>query len=104
MLARNPAESGEYLENYDPLGGLAAFAISDMAASENITVVIRLLKTLRQTSPEAALALPLPHKSFRTFVDPSVPARFEPAQEAHDPRMNVAVQFSRNSIPRFDPI
>ena len=50
------------------------------------------------------LALPLPHKSFRTFVDPSVPARFEPAQEAHDPRMNVAVQFSRNSIPRFDPI
>jgi len=32
------------------------------------------------------LALPLPHKSFGTFV------------------MNAAVQVSPNSIPRFDPI
>ena len=55
MLVRNPAESGKYLENYDPLGRLAAFAISDMAASEDVTAVIRLLKTLRQTSPGAAL-------------------------------------------------
>jgi imidazolonepropionase-like amidohydrolase len=55
MLVRNPAESGKYLENYDPLGRLAAFAISDMAASEDIRAVIRLLKTLRQTSPGAAL-------------------------------------------------
>ena len=55
MLLRNPAESSKYLENYDPLGRLAAFAISDMAASEDIRAVIRLLKTLRQTSPGAAL-------------------------------------------------
>jgi len=55
MLVRNPAESGKYLENYDPLGRLAAFAISDMAASEDITAVVGLLKTLRRTSPGAAL-------------------------------------------------
>jgi tetratricopeptide (TPR) repeat protein len=55
MLVRNPAESSKYLENYDPLGRLAAFAIADMAASEDIRAVIRLLKTLRRTSPGAAL-------------------------------------------------
>ena len=55
MLVRNPTESSKYLENYDPLGRLAAFAIADMAASEDITAVIRLLKTLRRTSPGAAL-------------------------------------------------
>ena len=55
MLVKNPAESSKYLENYDPLGRLAAFAISDMAASEDITAVVGLLKTLRRTSPGAAL-------------------------------------------------
>ena len=55
MLVKNPAESSKYLEDYDPLGRLAAFAISDMAASEDITAVVGLLKTLSRTSPGAAL-------------------------------------------------
>jgi imidazolonepropionase-like amidohydrolase len=55
LLATNPAASSNYLESYDPLGRLAAAAISDLAAKEDITTVIRLLKTLRQTSPDAAL-------------------------------------------------
>jgi tetratricopeptide (TPR) repeat protein len=55
MLVTDPAGSRTYLENYDPLGRLAASAISDMAASEDFTAVIRLLKTLRQTSPDATL-------------------------------------------------
>lgn len=55
MLAADPAGFSKYVEDYDPLGRLAAYAISEMAAKEDITVVIRLLKTLRQNNPDAAL-------------------------------------------------
>lgn len=55
MLAADPAGFSKYVEDYDPLGRLAAYAISEMAAKEEIAVVIRLLKTLRQNNPDAAL-------------------------------------------------
>jgi tetratricopeptide (TPR) repeat protein len=54
MLARDPAGSSKYLEDYDPLGRLGAFAISDMAGKDNASV-LRLLETVRQTNPGAAL-------------------------------------------------
>jgi tetratricopeptide (TPR) repeat protein len=55
MLAADPTEFSKYLEDYDPLGRLAAFAISEMAAKEDTAALIRLLKTLRQNNPDAAL-------------------------------------------------
>jgi tetratricopeptide (TPR) repeat protein len=51
----DPARFGKYVEDYDPLGRLAAFSISEMAAKRDISDVIRLLKTLRSNNPDAAL-------------------------------------------------
>ena len=55
ILAADPAGFSKYLEDNDPLGRLAAYSISEMAAKEDIAVVIRLLQTLRQNNPDAAL-------------------------------------------------
>ena len=55
MLAADPVGFSKYEEDDDPLGRLAAYTISEMAAKEDIAVVIRLLKTLRQNNPDAAL-------------------------------------------------
>lgn len=55
MLAKDPASSSKYLEETDPLGRLGAFAISDMAAKQDIDAVMRVLKTLRNSDPEASL-------------------------------------------------
>lgn len=55
MLAADPAGFSKYVEDDDPLGRLAAYTIAEMAAKEDIAVVIRLLKTLRQNDPDAAL-------------------------------------------------
>jgi tetratricopeptide (TPR) repeat protein len=55
MLAADPAGFSKYVEDNDPLGRLAAYTISEMAAKEDIAVVIRLLKTLRRNNPDAAL-------------------------------------------------
>src|SRR5215472_5079941 len=51
----DPARFSKYVEDYDPLGRLAAFSISEMAAKEDVAVLIRLLKSLRQNNPNAAL-------------------------------------------------
>jgi hypothetical protein len=51
----DPARFSKYVEDYDPLGRLAAFSISEMAAKQDISDVIRLLKTLRSNNPDAAL-------------------------------------------------
>ena len=55
MLATDPAEAIRYLKDYDPLGSLTAFTISDMAAKQDSAALIRFLKTLRQTIPDAWL-------------------------------------------------
>jgi tetratricopeptide (TPR) repeat protein len=55
ILAADPAGFSKYVEDYDPLGRLAAYTISEMAAKENVAVLIRLLKSLRQNNPNAAL-------------------------------------------------
>ena len=55
MLAKDPVSSSKYLEMADPLGRLGAFAISDMAAKEDIDAVMYVLKTLRNSDPEASL-------------------------------------------------
>jgi hypothetical protein len=55
MLATDPAEAIGYLKDYDPLGSLTALTISDITAKQDSTVLIRFLKTLRQTIPDAWL-------------------------------------------------
>jgi len=55
MLAKDPATASAYLEEADPLGKLAAFCISDMAAHQDVAVVVHLLKTLRHSQPNAAM-------------------------------------------------
>ena len=54
MLAKDPVSSSKYLEETDPLGRVAAFAISDMAAKEDIDAVMRVLKVLRKSDPQAS--------------------------------------------------
>jgi imidazolonepropionase-like amidohydrolase len=55
MLQSDPAEADRYLEDFDPLGRLAAVVISEVAAKESVDDLIQMLKKVWQHNSESGL-------------------------------------------------
>jgi tetratricopeptide (TPR) repeat protein len=55
MLKDDPARASRYLDDRDPLGRLAAFAISEAASKESVAGLVRMLNAVRQSNPKTGL-------------------------------------------------
>jgi imidazolonepropionase-like amidohydrolase len=55
MLRDDPAQAVRYLEDSDPLGRLAAFAISEVASKEEVADLVQMLQAVRKANPNAGL-------------------------------------------------
>ena len=55
MLREDPLRAVDYLADHDPLGRLAAFAISEVASKEKVSDLLQMLQAVRKANAKAEL-------------------------------------------------